>query len=676
MDDNLPQPTATSAPPALPAHAVANQAAAGAAPGLLLPLLPNHAALARPLVPEQPALAVPAFQLPPGIKICENCGTTTTPLWRKDRASGMMMCNACGIFYKHHQKHRPVELTLQPLRAQHPHGHPLPPAHPRPAHSAEDSDAEDGGVGAAAPAGSWEPRQRRRAPPATESEYSEQSDGEPERRPLRPRRARQQAEEYLHELAAEQGAAAAAAGLAVAGGEEEPLDAGAYDSDGGSDMSSVQLLDEAAAERQRVDLINRLVKEALAADFDGAIEGLKSLKQARLTDPATGRSFGLVRLYADPGEPQPGAAHKAVHHRSHKAHSHAHCGGGGAAGGKPAQSCFNCGTTTTPLWRKERETGRMYCNACGIFKKTHGIERPLGTSRFKQPPGGGSHKAARGGSKRSRAAAAGSSRRRGKASSPGMPGESDSEPQTPLELSASEAEDEAVHQRPRRRSTTGGAAAAAAQAAAPAAAAPPASAAEAAEEARRTVSGRTVRAPRSRLGEAAAVTSPELAAAEAAQLPELRFAEATRRQQLSAPPAHIPLFKAAPVVAPAAQLSAAPGGASAVATALLPQLLPAGGAAVQPAQPQPAAQATLSASSDLSAYSQPARPAATAASMHLLPFGVATGQPSYGIALPDLQAATAAAGWPLPAATLQHQQQWAATLPPLYSADALPGAPL
>lgn len=34
-------------------------------------------------------------------------------------------------------------------------------------------------------------------------------------------------------------------------------------------MSSVQLLDEAAAERQRVDLINRLVKEALTADFDG-----------------------------------------------------------------------------------------------------------------------------------------------------------------------------------------------------------------------------------------------------------------------------------------------------------------------------------------------------------------------------------------------------------------------
>jgi hypothetical protein len=36
----------------------------------------------------------------------------------------------------------------------------------------------------------------------------------------------------------------------------------------GSELSSVQLLDE-AAERQRVDLINRLVKEAFPADYDG-----------------------------------------------------------------------------------------------------------------------------------------------------------------------------------------------------------------------------------------------------------------------------------------------------------------------------------------------------------------------------------------------------------------------
>lgn len=37
----------------------------------------------------------------------------------------------------------------------------------------------------------------------------------------------------------------------------------------GSELSSVQLLDEATAEQQRVALIERLVKEALTADFEG-----------------------------------------------------------------------------------------------------------------------------------------------------------------------------------------------------------------------------------------------------------------------------------------------------------------------------------------------------------------------------------------------------------------------
>ena len=47
----------------------------------------------------------------------------------------------------------------------------------------------------------------------------------------------------------------------------------------------------------------------------GAIEGLKSLKQARITDPATGQSFGLVRLYADPGEPAATSAAAAAAHK-------------------------------------------------------------------------------------------------------------------------------------------------------------------------------------------------------------------------------------------------------------------------------------------------------------------------------------------------------------------------
>ncbi|KAI8576649.1 hypothetical protein K450DRAFT_274555 [Umbelopsis ramanniana AG] len=38
--------------------------------------------------------------------------------------------------------------------------------------------------------------------------------------------------------------------------------------------------------------------------------------------------------------------------------------------------CSNCGTTTTPLWRRNPE-GQPLCNACGLFLKLHGVVRPL-----------------------------------------------------------------------------------------------------------------------------------------------------------------------------------------------------------------------------------------------------------------------------------------------------------
>ncbi|XP_023314693.1 uncharacterized protein LOC106649701 isoform X2 [Trichogramma pretiosum] len=47
------------------------------------------------------------------------------------------------------------------------------------------------------------------------------------------------------------------------------------------------------------------------------------------------------------------------------------------AGGKKIEmSCTNCGTMTTTIWRRNLK-GEMVCNACGLYYKLHGINRPV-----------------------------------------------------------------------------------------------------------------------------------------------------------------------------------------------------------------------------------------------------------------------------------------------------------
>lgn len=48
---------------------------------------------------------------------CQNCQTTTTPLWRRNEL-GQILCNACGLFLKLHGRPRPISLKTNVIKSR------------------------------------------------------------------------------------------------------------------------------------------------------------------------------------------------------------------------------------------------------------------------------------------------------------------------------------------------------------------------------------------------------------------------------------------------------------------------------------------------------------------------------------------------------------------------------
>lgn len=84
---------------------------AGISPFLVPPPgFPHHLHHAFPLIPSS-AMAMGGPGVGYGGKRCANCGATSTPSWRRCPAGKDLLCNACGLYQKLHNKSRPFRVA-------------------------------------------------------------------------------------------------------------------------------------------------------------------------------------------------------------------------------------------------------------------------------------------------------------------------------------------------------------------------------------------------------------------------------------------------------------------------------------------------------------------------------------------------------------------------------------
>ena len=254
-------------------------------------------------------------------KFCANCGTTSTPLWRKDRTNNdTILCNACGIYKKNHGRERPI------------------------------SEAAKAAAAAAAAAASRpaDPQRKEMAAPLVDETTTTTTGSALSDQDVIPLKV----VEIKQDTAASGGVKRKRVDDADEGARTEVKDEATLPKWGEARRT------RGANRKRKLERATEVKEEEQEEDGEQEEEEPLCMAAAQALMAIHGEHWGK------------GAA--AIQQRSSSSKPSPRPAPGGGT-----QTCANCGTASTPLWRKDRETGTILCNACGIYKKNHGKTRPI-----------------------------------------------------------------------------------------------------------------------------------------------------------------------------------------------------------------------------------------------------------------------------------------------------------